>query len=158
MNSQTWSIVVLAVAGILLPVYGPAAEKNGQKGPSPHKTLPVVAPDKDLRRLVIGIWQDDYQGKRTMTLKKDGTGKMVVELEGLKARLFASRLDFNMKWSVEKGRLKKRTIGGRPAAQVQLILSTMGDRVDEPILELTKKRLLLLDKDGKTKYDWRRVE
>jgi hypothetical protein len=63
-----------------------------------------------------------------------------------------------MKWSVEKGRLKKRTVGGKPAAQVQLILSTMGDRVNEPILELTKKRLLLLDKNGKTKYDWRRAK
>jgi len=29
--------------------------------------------------------------------------------------------------------------------------------VDEAILELTQDRLLLLDKDGKTKYDWRRV-
>jgi hypothetical protein len=32
----------------------------------------------------------------------------------------------------------------------------MGDRVDEPILELTRDRLLLLDKDGETRYDWRR--
>jgi hypothetical protein len=32
----------------------------------------------------------------------------------------------------------------------------MGDRVDERILELTDDRLLLQDKDGKTKYDWRR--
>jgi hypothetical protein len=32
----------------------------------------------------------------------------------------------------------------------------MGDRVDEPILELTEDRLVLLDKDGKTKYNWRR--
>jgi len=32
----------------------------------------------------------------------------------------------------------------------------LGDQVDEPILELTEHRLLLLDRDGKTKYDWRR--
>jgi hypothetical protein len=32
----------------------------------------------------------------------------------------------------------------------------MGDRVDQPILELTADQLLLLDQDGKTKYDWRR--
>jgi hypothetical protein len=32
-----------------------------------------------------------------------------------------------------------------------------GDRVDEPILEVNGKRLLLLDADGKTRYDWRRV-
>jgi hypothetical protein len=33
----------------------------------------------------------------------------------------------------------------------------MGDRVDEPILELTQDRLLLLDENGKRKYDWQRV-
>jgi len=113
--------------------------------------------DQQSRRLVVGTWQDEYQGKRTMTLQEDGTGKMVVELDGLKAKLFAPRLEFEMVWSVEKGRLKKRTLQGEPAVAVQLILKTMGDRVDEPILELTQDRLLLLDKDGKTKYDWRRV-
>ena len=113
--------------------------------------------DQQSRRLVVGTWQDEYQGKRTMTLQEDGTGKMVVELDGLKAKLFAQRLEFEMVWAVEKGRLKKRTLQGEPAVTVQLILKTMGDRVDEPILELTQDRLLLLDKDGKTKYDWRRV-
>jgi hypothetical protein len=39
---------------------------------------------------------------------------------------------------------------------VNMILKMMGDRVDEPILELTRDRLLLLDKDGETRYDWRR--
>jgi hypothetical protein len=114
------------------------------------------ARDEQLRRLAIGTWQDEYQGKRTKTLDEDGTGTMVVELDGLRARLFAPRLTFQMVWSIENGRLKKRTVKGEPAVQVQMILKTMGDRVDERILELTEDRLLLLDKDGKTQYDWRR--
>jgi hypothetical protein len=112
--------------------------------------------DEQLRRLAIGTWQDEYQGKRTKTLNEDGTGTMLVELDGLRARLFAPRLTFQMVWSIEDGRLKKRTVKGEPAMQVQLILKTMGDRVDERILELTEDRLLLLDKDGKTRYDWKR--
>jgi hypothetical protein len=116
------------------------------------------AQDEQLRRLVVGTWQDDYQGKRTKTLNEDGTGTMVVELDGLKARLFAQRLTFEMVWSLENGRLKKQTLKGEPAVKVQMILKTMGDRVDERILELDENRLLLLDKDGKTKYDWRRVK
>jgi hypothetical protein len=116
-----------------------------------------TARDDRFRRLVVGTWQDNYQGKRTMTLAADGTGRMVVELTGLKSRLFAPRLEFDMVWSLENGRLKKRTIKGTPATQVQLILKAMGDRVDEAILELTDQRLLLLDGNGKTKYDWRRV-
>jgi hypothetical protein len=33
----------------------------------------------------------------------------------------------------------------------------MGDKMDEPILELSQDRLLLLDGDGKTRYEWPRV-
>jgi len=40
------------------------------------------AQDEPFRRLVVGTWQDEYQGKRTMRLREDGTGKMVVELDG----------------------------------------------------------------------------
>lgn len=150
--------VFTAVLGILASMPVLAAEKAQESGVAPVKHS-QKSPDEDkrLRQLVIGTWEDDYQGKRTMTLKDDGTGTMIVELEGVKAALFASRLTFNMKWSVEKGRLKKRTISGTPSGRVQMILKMMGDRVDEPILELSAKRLLLLDKDGETKYDWRRV-
>jgi hypothetical protein len=116
---------------------------------------PVDA-DARYRGMVIGTWEDEYQGKRTMTLNKDGTGTMVVELSGWRAALSASRLKFKMRWSVKDGHLKKQTVSGEPEAQVKMILSTMGDHVDEPILELTKDRLLLLDQDGNTKYDWKR--
>jgi hypothetical protein len=34
----------------------------------------------------------------------------------------------------------------------------MDDRVDEPVLKLSEDRLLLLDRDGKTVYDWTRVK
>ncbi len=114
-------------------------------------------PDERFRRLVLGTWEDRYEGKRAMTLKEDGTGTMLVELSGLTATLFADHLRFDMKWTAKNSHLRKQTIGGEPAGKVQAILKMMGDRVDEPILELTEDRLLLLDKDGKTKYDWRRV-
>ncbi len=140
---------MLILLGVLL---GAGISRGGDSNPAASKQ------DEAYRRLVIGIWQDDYQGKRTMTIREDGTATMVVELRGMKATLFASRLEFEMKWSIENGRLKKRTTGGKPAAKVKMILKTMGDRVDEPILELTKDRLLLLDGNGKTKYEWRRVE
>ena len=117
-----------------------------------------VDPDARNRELVVGTWGDEYQGKRTMTLNADGTGTMIVELTGWRAALSAPRLKFNMKWSLQGGHLKKQTISGEPEAQVKVILNVMGDHVDEPILELTENRLLLLDKDGKTKYDWNRVK
>lgn len=113
--------------------------------------------DDELRKQVIGTWQDNYKGKRVLTVREDGTATMVVEPSGFGA-LFAAKMTFEMNWSIEDGRLKKKTTGGKPETKVNLILKTMGDRVDEPILELTDERLLLLDKDGETKYDWKRVK
>jgi hypothetical protein len=93
-----------------------------------------------------------------MTVRPDGTATMIVQLRGWKAALYATRLRFEMTWSIEQGRLKKHTTGGEPPGKVKTILRMMGDRVDERILELTADRLLLLDQDGKRQYDWRRVK
>jgi hypothetical protein len=82
---------------------------------------------------------------------------MVVELEGLSASLYAARMTFAEEWSISDGRFKLVAIGGEPAARVNLILKTMGRESDHKILELTAERLLLLDADGTTRYDWRRV-
>lgn len=121
---------------------------------------PLATPDpndEQFRKLAVGTWQDDYQGKRTLTLQENGRGTMVVELGGLKAALVAPRLKFDIEWSVQGGRLKKRSLGGEPATQVGMILKSMGDTVDEPILELSDNRLVLLDADCRTRYAWQRV-
>lgn len=110
-----------------------------------------------MRKMTAGIWQDEYQGKRTMTLKPDGAGIMVVELTGFQATLMGPKLRFDMTWRIDDKKLIKRTIGGEPASKVNLILNTMGDTAEDTILELTPDRMLLLDKNGKTRYDWKRV-
>lgn len=145
-------LVVVGMAGSLAGWWFYSAEAPPQELVSPEPEG-----DARLRMLVVGTWADDFKGKRTMTIRQDGTATMVVELEGANA-LLGSRLQFEMEWSIEGGRLKKRTIGGEPSRRVSLILKAMGDRVDEPILELTEQRLLLLDGDGRTRYEWQRVD
>jgi len=163
------SVLLFAGCGSTTDDAQPAATKvvpqRAEKTPDdppPNKTPnptdePAVDGDAQFRRLVVGTWEDDYKGKRTMTIREDGTATMVVELSGVQASLFASKLTFEMEWAGADGHLMKRTIRGEPAGRVNFILKTMGDRVNEPILELTEDRLLLLDADGETKYDWRRV-
>ncbi|MHB8867130.1 MAG: hypothetical protein ACYC6N_32610 [Pirellulaceae bacterium] len=145
------------VPGDSPPVPDPSPTPEAAPATPESSSSPPPLSDQHYRELVVGTWEDDYQGKRTMTLNEDGTGTMIVELSGMQAALFAARLQFDMLWSLEEGRLKKHTVGGQPEARVNMILKMMGDRVDEPILELTQDRLLLLDKDGETRYDWRRV-
>jgi len=133
--------------------------------PSPSDGVSVATPptnkveteEEKTRRKLLGVWQDHYQGKRTMTLNEDGTGTMLVELSGVQAFLFAPKLRFDMRWSLEGKLLKKRTVGGEPKDKVNLILNTMGNTAEDTIQELTDDRLLLLDKNGKTQYDWKRM-
>lgn len=117
-----------------------------------------VSQDEEQRRRILGVWQDEYQGKRTKTLRADGSGTMIVELSGVAATLVAPKLTFEMEWLLADGRITMRSLRGEPAAKVEMILKAMGDQATYQILELTDDRLLLLDADGKTKYDWRRAE
>ena len=156
-------VAVIGAAAALAGLRCNSNETSPRVGPASNPaskpaSKPAMDNDASFRKLVLGTWADEYKGKRTMIIRPDGTATMLVELKGLTAMMFASKMRFDMVWSIEGGRLKKRTIGGEPAGRVRLILATMGDRVDEPILELTARRLLLLDADGETKYDWRRVE
>jgi hypothetical protein len=157
-------VCVVGLLTVALAMRGPGGKEPGSpqstsSPPSPtSEHSDATASDESLRQRVIGTWKDDYQGKRTMTLAADGTGTMIVELGGVKAVLVASRLEFDMRWSVAGRKLCKRSLGGRPETQVAMILKTMGDSTEEPILELTDRRLVLLDRDGRTRYEWRRAE
>lgn len=108
------------------------------------------------RTKVVGEWEDDYQGKRHLTVNENGSGTMVVELDGIGKKLFAATLSFDLEWSVDDGRIVMKTLGGEPKSKVQMVLKLYGSEAEYKILELTNERMLLLDGDGKTKYDWRR--
>jgi hypothetical protein len=158
-------LLVLAVAGITyrsLTTTIPPAPHNDRPAetlplPDAEEGPPPETTEERHRRLLPGVWQDEYQGKRTMALNEDGTGTMDVELTGVQASLFAARLHFDMNWSLDGDKLIKTTVGGEPAKKVNLILKMMGDTAEDKILEISDERLLLLDKDGKTEYDWKRI-
>jgi hypothetical protein len=159
MNRKT---LLLTGAGLILLGCGIACWKLSAKPSSAVVPLPAARSDPEseeerTRRLLLGVWQDHYRGTRTMTLNEDGTGTMLVELGGLQSVLFAPKLRFDMRWAWDGKTLTKRTVGGEPADKVALILQTMGDAAADTVLEVTPDRLLLLDKDGQTRYDWKRL-
>src|SRR5438876_1134561 len=89
----------------------PLSSQSETKSP-PSK---ANAKEEKTYQKMLGVWQDSYQGKRTMTLNEDGSGTMLVELTGLQATLFAPKLRFDMQWTVEGKIFKQRTEGGEPA-------------------------------------------
>lgn len=139
------------------PSAATTSSPDAGSGSPPHRPVTDHAAESELRGLIVGTWQDDYQGRRTMTLRPDGTGTMVVELQGINATLFASRLTFHMEWILQDRRLRKRTVGGEPAVKVRAVLAMMGDTVEEEIVELTTDRLLVKEIASEKRFDWRRA-
>jgi len=116
--------------------------------------------DTETRRkdLILGQWEDEYRGKRRLTVNADGTGRMLVEPEGIGKRLFAAELKFDIEWVLRDGRVTLKMLRGEPKSKVQLILKLYGSEAEYKIMELTDERMLLLDADGMTRYDWRRPD
>jgi hypothetical protein len=124
---------------------------------APLVRQPLTQPTKWPAKL-LGVWHDEYKGKRTMTLNDDGSGTMLVELEGVKAMLFAPKLRFDMKWHFEDGTLQMQTLGGEPEGKVNAILNLMGNTAAYHVKDVDDEHLLLIDQKDKVEYDWRRVK
>lgn len=123
--------------------------------------LPVEAPvPLTAQQRMLGVWEDDYQGHRILTLKDDGTGSMVVELSGAAASLFADSLSFNQEWVFDDDqRLVTMTaIDGEPATKVNLVLRIYGREATYKVEEVTDKLLILIDQADQKRYEWRRFE
>ena len=134
-----------------------SSNKASDDVPPDDKTDAVVDPATEQKRRLLGVWEDDYKGKRVLTVRDDGTATMIVEPSGLNS-LFAAKLQFEETWEIDDGHLTMKVTSGKPSARVNFILKTMGDSTRQRILELTESRLRLLDENGETEYDWRRVE
>lgn len=107
--------------------------------------------------LFEGEWTGYYQGKREMNVKTDGTGRMVAFPDGIAATLLAPKLTFDFRWAVKHGHLELETVGGEPAAKVNIVTQMFGRRRVHKILKQSPELLILLDEDGVTEYTWSRV-
>lgn len=128
-----------------------------EESSSPNTTDYSPESLSDVERLMLETWEDDYEGHRTLTLNADGTGTMVVELDGLAATFFAEKLTFREEWTVADGKVTMKATGGEPAGKVQLVLSLHGDSSTQRIIEVTSDRMILIEESSGTRFEWRRV-
>lgn len=143
--------IISAQPPVQLPVQLDELDENSAEA------QPEEDPDEKYRRMALGTWEDNYHGKRTLTIYEDGSAKMLMEPEGFGATLFAKQLHFDIAWSIENGILSLKTLGGKPKSKIALISKIYGDEAAEEILELTADRFLVRH-DEDTDFDWRRVE
>ncbi|NQV23732.1 MAG: hypothetical protein HQ518_05125 [Rhodopirellula sp.] len=128
----------------------------GSIGPAPERTT-TDDPDAALKQQMLGTWEDDYKGHRILTLLEDGTGTMVVELDGFAATLFAKKLTFQEEWAVADGKVTMKATGGEPSGKVRLVLNLHGNSSTQRIAEVDSDRMVLIEEPSGTRFEWRRV-
>ncbi len=137
---------------------GGEAPEDGAPEPVAGNPNVDAVSDAAFRELMLGTWEDDYKGHRILTLNSDGTGIMVVELDGFAAALFAEKLTFQEEWEVADGKVTMKATGGEPAGKVRLVLSLHGDSSTQRIVEVTDDRMILVEEPSGTRFEWRRVQ
>ena len=152
---------MLLGGGVILLYFGnrspiPAASA-GTSRPTHSASSAPQGGDERVRQLVLGTWTDDYQGKRTLTVRPDGTATMIIEFDGWKARMFTPRLQIETTWTIEDGRFNRQTVGGEPVDKVEFVKKRVGDHASDEIVKVSADRMVLIDQDGETRYNWRRV-
>ncbi|MBI1312369.1 hypothetical protein GC176_13850 [bacterium] len=112
-----------------------------------------------VQQRMLGVWEDDYQGHRLLTLNDDGTGSMVIELGGAAASLFADRLEFHQQWAFDDDRelITMTAVGGEPQTKVNLVLRIYGKEATYKVDEVADSLLVLIDQADQKRYEWRRV-
>ena len=141
------------------PPDGDLTAAIGGKKRTAAKAASVQPPAADAaNKLVLGTWEDDYQGSRTLTVRPDGTATMEIEFDGWKARMFTRRLTIETTWTIDDGHFNRQTVGGEPVDKVEFVKRRVGDRASDKIVKLTADRMILIDQDGETRYEWRRVK
>lgn len=135
------------------------SHESAESTDSPGAGKPLTGDELEehQRKQVVGRWQDEYRGKRCLTIRNDGTATMVVEPDGIGKKLFAERLTFEIEWTFDDGRIVMTMTSGEPKSKTSLVMKLYGTRAEYSLLNLDDQQLLLLDGDGATRYDWRRI-
>lgn len=165
--NETSSTTVSAT--ITIPGGGSVVGQPANSGKSlPNEPDEVVEPEEApaesvdpetarLSQLIVGNWQQEFYGKRTLTVKADGTATMTILPSGVFALGFGPKIDLTMFWSVKDGHLDYGVNGGTPDDKVKLAAKTWGDHWVEKIIELNETKLDLLSVDGSSHSIWERV-
>lgn len=110
-----------------------------------------------LSELIVGDWQQDFYGERTLSVKADGTATMTILPSGVFAFGFGPKIDLTMFWSVKDGHLDYGISGGTPEDKVKLAAKSWGDHWVEKIITLDENKLDLLSVDGSSHSIWQRA-
>ncbi len=125
--------------------------------PAPDVEPAPEDPDAKMQRRFVGRWHTSHQADRTLTVNEDGTGLMTVKLDGVGSFLFGSRMDIEISWSIEDGKMTHTLLGGKPASKVATMKRMFGDVRTYNILSMTEQSLEVVKENGESQHTWTRL-
>lgn len=105
----------------------------------------------------IGTWAQERFGRRTLTIRPDGTALMIIEPNDFFALAYGKRIEIELAWQFNGERAVYRITGGNPADKLELAKKSWGDAWDEPVVDVTDNSFVLVGADG-SRCEWRRSE
>jgi hypothetical protein len=106
---------------------------------------------------LLGVWEDEFYGKRRMTFHDDGTATMTLELDPVGQLLYGPRLLFHIAWEQTGDKLTLRMTGGEPAGSTATLSKLFGESSEQTIESLTADQMRLRSGDSGKLYVHRRV-
>lgn len=161
--------VVLSAAVLWRVVMPPAGASTAPETPLVSIELPTSSegalPDnqtsievaKPTEPEVVGVWDDDFYGKRRMTFCADGTATMTLELDPVSRLLYGPRLLFKIAWERIDNRLLLKMSGGDPPEATKTLARLFGESSEQTIEVLTADEMHLRSSDSGKLYVHRRV-
>lgn len=105
---------------------------------------------------LVGTWFQERFGRRTLTIRSDGTALMIIEPSDVFAFAFGKRVEVQLTWEFDGDRAKYRVVDGSPKDKLELAKKSWGDAWDEQVVDITEMSFVLVGADG-VRYEWRRA-
>lgn len=141
------------------PEAKPLPELPPAKSTGPQRQASFALSDDEVKQLVLGTWEQDYYGRRVLTVREDGTATMKYYPAGVfRQKIYGEELTVEFDWTLRDGVITLTSTGGSPAAKIQLATALYGKERVQPIVELTAETFQLLGTSGKENDPaWKRI-
>lgn len=144
----------------VIPREKPLPELPHAKPAGPQRYGSFTLSDDEVKQLMLGSWEQDYYGRRVLTVREDGTATMQYYPAGVfRQKIYGEELTVEFDWTLADGVITLTSTGGSPAAKIQLATALYGKERVQPIIELTAETFQLLGVNGQEPDPaWQRVE
>lgn len=119
-------------------------------------TTPADPQADRLRRLVLGVWVDEFFGTRTFTFRDDGTATMTIDLDQVGRLIYGPRLTFQIAWELHGDVIKLRMVSGEPRDSAMSVAKLFGETSEQRIERAADDELQLRSLDSQKLYTHRR--